>query len=53
MEDLDHYIWWPSLLVNIDEALSTYYTPNVDDEVFEGLKKKGFTDMLDVPKMKS
>ena len=34
MEDLDHYIWWPSLLVNIDEALFAYYTPNVDDEVY-------------------
>ena len=38
MEDLDHYIWWPSLLVNIDEALFAYCTPNVDDEVFEGWK---------------
>ena len=56
-------------LWTLEEALFAYYTPNVDDEVFEGwkslydnkhmmeTKKKEYeiynSDMLDVPKMKS
>ena len=39
MEDLGHYIWWPSLLVNIVEALFASYTSNVDNEIFEGWKR--------------
>ena len=55
--------------MNIDEALFAYYTPNVDNEIFEGWKrlydnkhmmelrrksiKSTITDVFDVPKMKS